>query len=36
MISNVPELLNFISYVIVVMLLVGKIQGVLLDLDTPP
>ena len=36
MISNVSELLNFIVYVTAFMLLVDKIQGVLLDLDTPP
>ena len=36
MISNVSELLNCIVYMTAVMLLVGKIQGVVLDLDTPP
>ena len=36
MISNVSELFNFIAYMTAVMLLVAKIQGVLLDLDTPP
>ena len=36
MISNVSELLNFIVYMTAVMLLSDKIQGVLLDLDTPP
>ena len=36
MISNVSELLNFIVYMTAVMLLVDKIQGILLDLDTPP
>ena len=36
MISNVSELLNFIAYMTAVMLLVDKIQGILLDLDTPP
>ena len=36
MISNVSELLNFIVYMTAVILLVDKIQGVLLDLDTPP
>ena len=36
MISNVSELLNFIAYMTAVVLLFDKIQGVLLDLDTPP
>ena len=36
MISNVSGLLNFIAYMTAVMLLVDKIQGVLLDLETPP
>ena len=35
MIFSVSELLNCIVYVTAVMLLVDKIQGVLLDLDTP-
>ena len=36
MISNVSALLNCIVYMTAVILLVDKIQGVLLDLDTPP
>ena len=36
MISNVSELLNFTVYMTAVMLLSDKIQGILLDLDTPP
>ena len=36
MIANVSELLNVIAYMTAVMLLVDKIQGVLLDLDTLP
>ena len=36
MISNVSELLNFIVYMTAVMLLADMIQGVVLDLDTPP
>ena len=34
--SNVSELLKLIAYMTALMLLVDKIQGVLLDLDTPP
>ena len=36
MISNVSELYNFTANMTAVMLLADKIQGVLLDLDTPP
>ena len=36
MISSVSELLNFIVYMTAVMLLADKIQGVVLDSDTPP
>ena len=36
MISYVSELLSFIVYVTAFMLLIDKMQGVLLDLDTPP
>ena len=36
MISNASILLNFTAYMTAFMLLVNKIQGVLLDLDTPP
>ena len=36
MFSNASELLNVIVYMTALMLLVDKIQGVLLDMDTPP
>ena len=36
MISNVSDLLNIIVYVTAFMRLINKIEGVLLDLDTPP
>ena len=36
MVSNVSALLNCIIYVTAFMYLVDKIQGVMLDLDTPP
>ena len=34
-ISIVSDLLNFIVYVIVFMLLLDRVHGVLFDLDTP-
>ena len=36
MFSNVSELLNVIVCMTALILLVDKIQGVLLDVDTPP
>ena len=36
MISIVSDLLNFIAYVTAFMLLLDRVNGVLLDLDTPP
>ena len=36
MISNVSELYTCIVYMTAVMLLADQIQGVVLDLDTPP
>ena len=34
--SNVLDLLNFIVYVTAFVLLLDRVHGVLLDLDTPP
>ena len=34
--SNVSDLLNCIVYVTAFMLLLDRVHGVLLDLDTPP
>ena len=36
MISTVSDLLNFIVYVTAFLLLLDRVHGVLLDLDTPP
>ena len=36
MISIVSDLLNVIVYVTAFMLLLDRVHGVLLDLDTPP
>ena len=36
MISSVSNLLNVIVYVTAFMLLLDRVHGVLIDLDTPP